>query len=63
MVLPDMMLQLKQGAERLVRSMTARGVIAILSPRVLTRRYGREILKALPPGRILKNPTDALKFF
>ena len=60
--LPDMLLQLKQGAGQLVRSMTDRGVIAVLSPRPLTRAYGREILKALPPGRLLKNPADALKF-
>ena len=60
--LPDMLLQLKQGAGRLVRSMTDRGVIAILSPRLLTKRYGREVLKALPPGRVVKNPADALKF-
>ena len=60
--LPDMLLQLKQGAGRLVRSMSDRGVIAILSPRPLTKAYGREILKALPPGMILKSPADALKF-
>ena len=60
--LPDMLLRLKQGAGRLVRSMTDRGVIAILSPRLLTKAYGREILKTLPPGRGVKNPADALKF-
>ena len=60
--LPDMILRLKQGAGRLVRSMTDCGVIAILSPRLRTKAYGREILKALPPGRLLKNPVDALKF-
>ena len=60
--LPDMLLQLKQGVGRLVRSMTDRGVIAILSPRLLTKYYGREIREALPPGRLVKNPADALKF-
>ena len=60
--LPDMLLRLKQGAGRLVRSMTDRGVIAILSPRLLTKAYGREILKALPPGRVVKNPADALRY-
>ena len=47
--LPDMLLHLKQGAGRLVRSNTDTGVIAILSPRPLTKRYGRDIIKALPP--------------
>ena len=60
--LPDMLLKVKQGAGRLVRSMTDRGVIAILSPRPLTKAYGRDIQKALPPGRIVRNPVDALKF-
>ena len=60
--LPDMLLRLKQGAGRLVRSMTDRGVIAILSPRLLTKSYGREIIKALPPGRVVKNPVDALRY-
>ena len=60
--LPDMLLHLKQGAGRLVRSMTDRGVIAILSPRPLTKGYGRAIQKALPPGRIFRNSADALRF-
>ena len=60
--LPDMLLKVKQGAGRLVRSTTDCGVIAVLSPRPLTKRYGREILKALPPGRIRQNPADALAF-
>lgn len=59
--LPDMLLHLKQGAGRLVRSSTDRGVIAILSPRPLTKSYGRAIISALPPGRIVRNPADALK--
>ena len=60
--LPDMLLQLKQGAGRLVRSMTDRGVIAILSPKPLTKNYGRAIQKALPPGKIVRNSSDALRF-
>ena len=60
--LPDMLLKVKQGAGRLIRSTTDRGVIAILSPRLLTKSYGRDIQKALPPGRIVRNPVNALKF-
>ena len=60
--LPDMLLHLKQGAGRLVRSMKDEGVIAILSPRPLTKRYGRDIRKALPPGRLVRNPKGALAF-
>lgn len=59
--LPDMLLHLKQGAGRLVRSSTDRGVIAILSPRPLTKAYGRDIIRSLPRGKIVRNPPDALK--
>ena len=58
--LPDMLLQLKQGAGRLIRCMTDTGVIAILSPRPMTKSYGPDILKALPPGKIVRNPREAL---
>lgn len=60
--LPDMLLQVKQGAGRLIRCMTDTGVIAILSPRPLTKNYGRDIRKALPPGKIIRNPVEALYF-
>ena len=60
--LPDMLLQLKQGAGRLVRSMMDKGVIAVLSPRPLTKNYRGDIQKALPPGKIVRNPVDALEF-
>lgn len=43
-------LSLRQGAGRLVRAETDRGVIALLDSRVLTRRYGRQIIRSLPEG-------------
>ena len=60
--LPDMLLHLKQGAGRLVRSHTDKGVITILSPRPLTKQYGKDIRKALPPGKLVRNCPDALGF-
>ena len=60
--LPDMLLHLKQGAGRLVRSMTDKGLITILSPRPLTKMYGRDIRKALPPGKLVRNSPGALDF-
>ena len=58
----DMLLHLKQGAGRLVRSMTDKGVITILSPRPLTKATGRKIIDTLPPGRLIRNPAGALEF-
>lgn len=60
--LPDMLLHLKQGAGRLVRSTQDKGIIAILSPRPLTKQYGKDIRKALPPGRLVRNPKEALNY-
>jgi ATP-dependent DNA helicase DinG len=43
-------LNLRQGSGRLIRSETDRGVIALLDGRLLQKRYGRQILRSLPPG-------------
>jgi ATP-dependent DNA helicase DinG len=42
-------LRLAQGAGRLVRSMTDRGVVAVLDPRLATARYGSFLRASLPP--------------
>jgi ATP-dependent DNA helicase DinG len=46
---PDASIRLVQGAGRLLRSETDRGRISLLDNRVLTRRYGKALLNALPP--------------
>ncbi|MDR2380197.1 MAG: ATP-dependent DNA helicase [Bifidobacteriaceae bacterium] len=42
-------LMLAQGAGRLIRSATDRGVVAILDPRLATKRYGSFLIKSMPP--------------
>ncbi len=42
-------LLLAQGAGRLLRTMTDRGVVAVLDPRLVTARYGDFLRKSLPP--------------
>jgi len=42
-------LLLAQGAGRLLRSATDRGVVAILDPRLATARYGGFLRSSLPP--------------
>jgi ATP-dependent DNA helicase DinG len=42
-------LLLAQGAGRLLRTMTDRGVVAILDPRLATARYGSFLRASLPP--------------
>jgi len=46
--LPQAALALRQGFGRLIRRRDDRGVVAILDPRIVTRRYGRVLLASLP---------------
>jgi ATP-dependent DNA helicase DinG len=44
---------LKQGAGRLIRSETDRGLLVVCDPRMATMAYGRRLFAALPPmGRV-----------
>lgn len=47
--LPQASLRLIQAVGRLIRSETDWGVVSILDRRVVTKSYGRQLLKALPP--------------
>jgi ATP-dependent DNA helicase DinG len=55
-MLPHASLRLKQGFGRLIRTATDRGVVVLSDPRVLTKRYGRELLDGLPPARRISGP-------
>ncbi|MEO8946529.1 MAG: ATP-dependent DNA helicase [Gemmatimonadaceae bacterium] len=59
-MLPHASLRLKQGFGRLIRSGTDRGVIVIADPRVISKGYGRELLRALPPARRMSGAWTAL---
>ena len=48
---PQAIIKLKQGFGRLVRTHEDHGIVVILDPRVLTKRYGRLFLDALPNCR------------
>lgn len=61
-LLPEMLLRMKQGSGRLIRSATDWGVIAILDPRVMTKSYGCDIQNSLPPAEIVRNPVKTLQY-
>jgi ATP-dependent DNA helicase DinG len=46
--LPPAAVLLAQGAGRLIRSTTDRGVVVVLDPRLATARYGEVLLRTLP---------------
>ncbi len=49
-MLPHASLRLKQGFGRLIRTGTDRGVVVLADSRVISKRYGRALLDALPPA-------------
>lgn len=58
--LPNAKIIMRQGAGRLIRSENDKGIIALLDPRLQTKRYGEQILANLPPGmRQFKDIRDA----
>lgn len=59
--IPQAVISLKQGIGRLIRSRGDRGIIAILDPRLRTKRYGRDFLQSLPRMRITNDPAELQK--
>jgi len=49
---PEAVLKLRQGVGRLIRSAKDKGIVAILDNRLVTRRYGRAFLGALPDAPV-----------
>jgi ATP-dependent DNA helicase DinG len=54
-MLPEAAMALKQGAGRLIRRETDRGVLVVCDPRLATKGYGRRLRAALPPMRDLED--------
>lgn len=60
---PEATVALKQGAGRLIRQESDRGVLIVCDPRLATKGYGKAMLAALPPMRRLADEialTEAL---
>ena len=55
-------ISLKQGAGRLIRSETDRGLLVVCDPRMATMSYGRRLFAALPPMTRLERESDALEW-
>jgi ATP-dependent DNA helicase DinG len=60
---PQAAIALKQGAGRLIRTETDRGVLMIGDPRLIDKPYGRRIWKSLPPMRRTRELADVEAFF
>ncbi|MEO8134343.1 MAG: ATP-dependent DNA helicase [Betaproteobacteria bacterium] len=60
---PQAAISLKQGAGRLIRSETDRGVLMICDPRLVEKSYGKRLWRSLPPMRRTRELEDVLAFF
>ena len=61
--LPQAVIALKQGAGRLIRTETDRGVLVLCDPRLTQKSYGRVFLDSLPPLPRTRDPRDVQDFF
>jgi len=60
---PQAAISLKQGAGRLIRSETDRGVLAICDDRLVTKGYGKTLRSSLPPMPFTREREDVAAFF
>jgi ATP-dependent DNA helicase DinG len=61
--LPRTVINLKQGAGRLIRDETDRGVLMICDPRLISKHYGKRIWQSLPPFKRTRVEAEAVEFF
>ena len=61
--LPQAVIALKQGAGRLIRTETDRGVLVLCDPRLSGKSYGRVFLESLPPFPSTRDVADVDDFF
>ena len=60
---PHAAIVLKQGAGRLIRDETDRGVLMICDPRLVEKPYGKRIWQSLPPMKRTRIEAEAVAFF
>jgi ATP-dependent DNA helicase DinG len=61
--LPQAVITLKQGAGRLIRAETDRGVLMICDTRLVDKPYGRRIWQSLPPFKRTREIEVVREFF
>jgi ATP-dependent DNA helicase DinG len=61
--LPEAIINLKQGAGRLIRDEGDRGVLMLCDPRVISKPYGKRIWQSLPSFKRTREQADVIEFF
>ncbi|MDY0012272.1 MAG: ATP-dependent DNA helicase [Rhodocyclaceae bacterium] len=60
--LPRTVINMKQGAGRLIRTEQDRGVLCICDPRMVDKPYGKQVWRSLPPMRRSRVEADVVDF-
>ena len=60
--IPVMSLVLQQAVGRLIRHTNDKGIVSILDPRMLTKGYGKAVVRDLPPMPIVKTLDEVRTF-
>lgn len=60
--LPHAVITLKQGAGRLIRDETDKGVLVICDPRLVSKPYGRRMWQSLPPMKRSRDANEVITF-
>lgn len=61
--LPRAVINVKQGAGRLIRDENDRGVLMICDPRLITKPYGKRVWRSLPPMKRSRIQAEVVAFF
>ncbi len=61
--LPEAIINLKQGAGRLIRDERDRGILMICDPRLISKPYGKRIWQSLPPFKRTRELSEVMAFF
>ncbi|MBW7900252.1 MAG: ATP-dependent DNA helicase [Rhodocyclaceae bacterium] len=61
--LPRAVINVKQGAGRLIRDESDRGVLMICDPRLITKPYGKRVWRSLPPMKRTRELAEVIDFF
>lgn len=58
--IPESIIKFKQGVGRLIRGKQDKGIVAILDNRVITKKYGKYFIEAIPTKNIKKLSRDEI---
>ncbi|MCB1957560.1 MAG: ATP-dependent DNA helicase, partial [Rhodocyclaceae bacterium] len=60
--LPRAVISMKQGAGRLIRNETDRGVLVVCDPRMIEKPYGKRVWRSLPPMARTRDADEVVRF-